>query len=163
MRGWIDEKKVFEVGCGEGPVVLKIDVYLCIVPADMRRSFDGLMRMATEHIERDPLRGGLYVFINKRRDRAKLMYWDGDGLAIWYKRLEEGVFHLPMVEDDVTSVVLSGTDMTLLLRRLYGPRAERIDPDQMSLFELANTAAARRSRARDNVEYQKGFFTHFSG
>ena len=97
---------------------LPVDVYLCIVPADMRRSFDGLMRMATEHIARDPLRGGLYVFINKRRDRAKLLYWDGDGLAIWYKRLEEGVFHLPMVEDDVTSVVLSGTDMTLLLQGL---------------------------------------------
>jgi transposase len=97
---------------------LPVDTYLCVVPADMRRSFDGLVRMATDHIARDPLRGGLYVFINRRRDRAKLLYWDGDGLAIWYKRLEEGTFSLPMVEDDVTGVTLSGTDLTLLLQGL---------------------------------------------
>ncbi len=95
---------------------LPVDAYLCIVPADMRRSFDGLMRMATEHIARDPLQSGLYVFVNKRRDRAKLLYWDGDGLAIWYKRLEEGTFHLPMVEDDVTGIAISGTDLALLLQ-----------------------------------------------
>jgi transposase len=97
---------------------LPVDTYLCVVPTDMRRSFDGLVRMATEHIARDPLRGGLYVFINRRRDRAKLLYWDGDGLAIWYKRLEEGTFSLPMVEDDVTGVTLSGSDLTLLLQGL---------------------------------------------
>lgn len=97
---------------------LPVDTYLCVVPADMRRSFDGLMRMAAEHIARDPMRGGLYVFVNKRRDRAKLLYWDGDGLAIWYKRLEEGTFHLPTVADDVTGVALSGCDLTLLLQGL---------------------------------------------
>ena len=97
---------------------LPVDTYLCVVPADMRRSFDGLMRMATDHIARDPLRGGLYVFVNKRRDRAKLLYWDGDGLAIWYKRLEQGTFQLPLVEDDVTGVTLSGCDLTLLLQGL---------------------------------------------
>ena len=97
---------------------LPVDTYLCVVPTDMRRSFDGLVRMASEHIACDPLRGGLYVFINKRRDRAKLLYWDGDGLAIWYKRLEEGTFQLPLVDEDVTGVTLSGSDLTLLLQGL---------------------------------------------
>ena len=68
---------------------LPLDVYLCVPAADMRRSFDGLIRMAEEHLGRDPLRGGLYVFLNKRRDRVKLLYFDADGLAIWYKKHEE--------------------------------------------------------------------------
>ena len=72
----------------------EVDIYFCVVPADMRRSFDGLIRMAEEHLARDPLRGGLYVFINKRRDRVKLLYFDGDGPAIWYKRLEVGSFQV---------------------------------------------------------------------
>ncbi len=68
---------------------LPLDVYLCVPSADMRRSFDGLIRMAEEHLGRDPLRGGLYVFLNKRRDRVKLLYFDTDGPAIWYKKHEE--------------------------------------------------------------------------
>jgi len=97
-------------------LTLPVEIYLCVAPADMRRSFDGLLRMAEEHLRRDPLRGGLYVFINRRRDRAKLLYFDGDGLAIWYKRLEVGTFQLPVVDENTQGVVLSATDLTLLLR-----------------------------------------------
>jgi transposase len=67
---------------------LPVQVYLCVLPTDMRRGFDGLMRMAEEHLQRNVLDGGLFVFINRRRDRIKLLYWDSDGLAIWYKKLE---------------------------------------------------------------------------
>ncbi len=49
-------------------------------------------------MSRDPLKGGLYVFLNRRRDRVKLLWWDGDGLAIWYKRLESGTFERPQVD-----------------------------------------------------------------
>jgi transposase len=97
-------------------LALPVDIFLCLVPADMRRSFDGLLRMVDEHLRRDALSGGLYVFINRRRDRTKLLYWDGDGLAIWYKRIEIGTFQLPLVEGDEQSVSLSGTELTLLLR-----------------------------------------------
>jgi transposase len=51
----------------------------------MRRGFDRLLRMAEEHLARDVLAGGLYVFVNRRSDRLKLLYWDNDGLAIWHK------------------------------------------------------------------------------
>ena len=97
-------------------LALPVDIYLCIRPTDMRKSFDGLWALAVDHLGRDPLRGGLFVFINKRRDRMKLLYWDIDGIAVWAKRLERGTFELPQGDADAASVVLSATELTLLLR-----------------------------------------------
>ena len=70
-------------------------VFLCTLPTDMRKSFDGLVGLVQEYLDQDPLSGDLFVFRSKRGDRVKLLYWDSDGLAIWYKRLEEGTFTLP--------------------------------------------------------------------
>ncbi len=74
-------------------LALPVEIYFCTQPTDMRRGFDGLLRMAEEHLSRDVLRGGLYVFVNRRRDRLKLLYWDNDGLAIWHKKLEQHYPH----------------------------------------------------------------------
>ena len=93
-----------------------VSIFLYTQPADMRKSFDGLWALTVEHLGRDPLRGGLFVFINKRRDRMKLLYWDIDGIAVWAKRLERGTFQMPQVDAEATSVVLSATELTLLLR-----------------------------------------------
>ena len=72
-----------------------VRVYIAKEPADMRKSFDGLSALVAGVLELDPLSGHLFVFINKRRDRIKILYWDRDGFCIWYKRLERGVFELP--------------------------------------------------------------------
>ena len=97
-------------------LALPVDIYLCAAPTDMRKAFDGLFALVVEHLGRDPLAGGLFVFLNRRRDRMKLLYWDGDGIAIWAKRLEAGTFQMPKVDAQSRSVALSATELTLLLR-----------------------------------------------
>jgi transposase len=70
-------------------------VFLCMLPTDMRKSFDSLVGLVEQQLGQDPLAGDLFVFRSRRGDRVKLLYWDNDGLAIWYKRLEEGTFSFP--------------------------------------------------------------------
>ena len=70
-------------------------IYLYHGPCDMRKSFDGLCGLIRSELGADPLCGSLFVFCNRRRTMVKVLYWDLDGLAIWYKRLEKGSFRLP--------------------------------------------------------------------
>ena len=72
-----------------------VKIYLCSEPADMRRSFDGLAMMVKTIIGQNPLSGHIFIFGNRKGDRLKLLYWDRDGFAIWYKRLEKGLFSFP--------------------------------------------------------------------
>jgi transposase len=73
-------------------------VFVCTLPTDMRKSFDSLAALVQTHLSQDALSGDLFVFRSRRGDRIKLLYWDQDGLAIWYKRLEEGSFPLPAAD-----------------------------------------------------------------
>jgi transposase len=97
-------------------LALPVDIYLCVQPTDMRKSFNGLWALAVEHLGQDPLSGGLFVFVNRRRDLMKLLYWDTDGIALWCKRLERGTFQMPRVDANSRSASLSATELTLLLR-----------------------------------------------
>ena len=90
-----------------------VRVFVCLQPTDMRRSFDGLAMLTEQVIRQNPFSGHLFVFCNRRRDRVKLLYWDRDGYAIWYKRLEKGVFRFP--DDDTASVEIESGDLWLLL------------------------------------------------
>jgi transposase len=91
-------------------------IWLCTRPADMRRSFDGLAEMVRQQLGRDPLSGQLFVFRNQRGDRVKLLYWDEDGFAIWYKRLEEGCFPFPAAPPaGGVAVTLRAADLLMLL------------------------------------------------
>lgn len=93
---------------------LPVRIFLCTQPADMRRSFDGLAQMVREFLRADPLSGHLFVFRSKRGDKVKLLYWDTDGLAIWYKRLEEGTFRFPTSATG-HGVEIRATDLAMLL------------------------------------------------
>ena len=101
-----------------------IRVYLCTVPCDMRRSFDGLSMMAEHIIQCNPFLGHLLVFCNRRSDRLKILYWDRDGWAIWYKRLEAGTFEFPFAATGrkeiaawELAVLLEGIDLSQGKRR----------------------------------------------
>jgi transposase len=72
-------------------------IYLYLRPCDMRKSFDGLCGLIRSELGADPLSGSLFVFCNRRCNMVKLLYWDRDGFALWYKRLERGSFRLPAV------------------------------------------------------------------
>jgi transposase len=98
-----------------------VRVFLCTRPTDMRKGFDGLQGMVREFLGQDPLSGHLFLFLNRRRDRIKLLWWDRDGLVIWYKRLEAGTFQqldpsIPAARSSgEAGIELSTTDLALLL------------------------------------------------
>ena len=89
-------------------------IWVCSKPADMRRSFDGLAALVREWLGGDPLSGQMFVFRNKSADRVKLLVWEEDGFAIWYKRLEEGTFQFP-ASSDGAAVQMRAADLLLLL------------------------------------------------
>jgi len=90
-------------------------VWLCVQAADMRCSFDRLAELAGAVTGEDPLSGHLFLFRARSGDRIKILYWDQDGYALWYKRLEEGTFKLPRVEASQRSVELRASELAMLL------------------------------------------------
>jgi transposase len=102
----------------------ELRVFLCTIPTSMSFSFDRLMGMAERIFNQDPLSGHLFLFVNRYRDRMKILFWDRDGFCIWYKRLEKGFFEVPAsdqvgVELDYQQLsrLLSGLDLRSGRRR----------------------------------------------
>ena len=96
-----------------------VRVFVYTAPTDMRRSFDRLACTAREVLHQDPLSGHLFVFVNRTGDRMKVLFWDRSGYVLFYKRLEQGVFHLPAeasecLEIDVPrlTLILEGLDLS---------------------------------------------------
>ena len=100
---------------GELDQGLRVRVFLCTSPTDMRKGFDTLATVVREGLGYDPLSGHLFLFVGRRRDRLKLLYWDRDGYALWYKRLEKGTFRLPVAKPDTASVELKASELAMLL------------------------------------------------
>jgi transposase len=92
-----------------------VQVFLAVEPVDLRKGFDGLRAAVESVFDRDVLDGHLFLFLNRRRDRVKLLWWDRDGLAIFYKRLERGTYELPRHEAGTRQVTLDATGLALLL------------------------------------------------
>jgi transposase len=90
-------------------------IYLYAQPTDMRKSFDGLHAIVQSEFRRDIRLGDVFLFLNRRLDRIKLIHWDRDGLAIWMKRLERGTFQRPRRSLHGEQVEMDATDLTLLL------------------------------------------------
>ena len=90
-------------------------VYLCTTAVDLRKSFDGLCGLVESVFEKNVLDGHLFLFVNKRRDRIKALWWDKDGLVIWYKRLERGTYETPRSGGDAQQLELDSTELAMLL------------------------------------------------
>ena len=92
-----------------------VPIYLHAKPIDMRKSFDGLFGIVKNEFQIDVRDGGLFLFINLRRNRIKIMYWDTDGIAIWMKRLESGSLQHPQPTDNAKHLVIDASELNLLL------------------------------------------------
>ena len=90
-------------------------IWLATAPADMRWSFDRLAELARLVTEQDPTSGHLFLFRSRGGDRLKALCWDKDGYALWYKRLEVGVFKWPRAAGDAKSVELRASELAMLL------------------------------------------------
>jgi transposase len=95
-----------------------VRAYVCTQPVDMRKSFDGLSAAVSALLCEDPLSGHLFVFINRRRDIVKVLFWDRSGYCVFAKRLEAGTFRLPKPDDPNATgnrLAMTVPDLTLLL------------------------------------------------
>ena len=83
---------------------------------DMRKGFDSLSGLVSQHMQLNVLSGSIFIFINKKRNQVKLLLWEGDGLSLYYKRLERGAYELPAVSHESSSVSLSAQQLHLILQ-----------------------------------------------
>ena len=119
----------------------QIRVFLYRQSTDMRKSFNGLVAIIESELKQDPLSGSLFVFVNRRRDRIKILYWGQTGFCIWYQQLQKGTYQLPVHESldeqdtlEVTrsqlSLILDGIDLTSARQRArFQLEREVLNPD----------------------------------
>jgi transposase len=120
-----------------------VRVFLHAQPTDLRKGFDALCGLVTTAFAQDPTSGHLFLFVNRRRDRLKILYWDRDGLAIWYKRLESpGTFQLPAVARDAVSIEMTATQLSLILSGIDLRSAQQRRRYQRPTVEAQNSSAA---------------------
>ena len=88
-------------------------IFVCTEPQDMRRLFDGLSLAAQEHLGEDPRSGALFVFVNKRKNRVKVLWFERNGYCLLYKRLHRARFQLPptrVIDAKLLAVILRGVE-----------------------------------------------------
>jgi len=91
-------------------------IWVCLQPQDGRKGIDSLAAVVNTHLGRDPLGGDLYVFRNRRGDRLKILAWQGDGFALYLRRLEGGTFDFPSVPSgDTADLSFTATELAMIL------------------------------------------------
>lgn len=100
------------------------DIFLFSQPTDMRKSFCGLAGLVRDALQREPNDGSLFLFINRNKDKLKALYWDRDGLALWYKRLESGTFER-ITDQGKPTVQIDAAELAMLLGGISIENAKR--------------------------------------
>jgi transposase len=90
-------------------------IYCCCQPVDFRKGFDGLRGLVESVFEMNVLDGHLFLFVNRRGDRIKALWWEPGGLILWYKRLEQGSFERPRAAAGQTHVTIDATQLAMLI------------------------------------------------
>ncbi len=94
-----------------------VRVFLYRHATDLRKSFNGLVTLTESRIKHDPLSGSLFVFVNRRQDRIKILYWGQAGYCIWYQQLQRGTYQLPKRGelDDREAIEMTQAQLSLIL------------------------------------------------
>lgn len=122
----------------------RVPVFAYCRPADMRKGFEGLSALVRRDLGRDPIDGALYLFTNRRRRRARVLYFDGTGLCVLSKRLEKGLFaKLWRSETDKQALSLTRTELELFLQG-----SQLVGRVQLCPAPLAPSDLRPRARAR---------------
>jgi transposase len=103
-------------------------------PTDMRKSFDGLSGIIQNTLGSNPCNSDVFIFINKRRDKIKLLHWQGISFTLYYKRLEKGTFEIPRYDSSVGSLTLSYAQMVMIVDGLSIKNIQRRKQYQASLI-----------------------------
>ena len=90
-------------------------IYFCSQPVDLRRGFDGLSGMVAAVFAMNVLDGHLFLFVNRKRDRIKALWWEPGGLVLWYKRFEQGTFEMPRVSAGQAHATIDATQLAMLI------------------------------------------------
>ena len=122
MRGLPSLRALDEEAAG-GP---RVRIWLAREAQDMRCGFDRLAERVRTVIGQDPLSGHWFVFHSRRGDRLKILTWDRDGFALWYKRLEQGVFKLPRAEGEAQAVEVRASELAMILDGIDVSRLKRV-------------------------------------
>jgi len=123
----------------------QIRVFLYRLPTDMRKSFHGLIALTESALKQDPLSGSLFVFVNRRRDRIKILYWGQTGFCIWYQQLQKGTYQLPAEDalEELETIEVTRSQLSLILDGIDLPSAR-----QRMRFQLPKELRDREEPAR---------------
>ena len=95
-----------------------LQYYLCCKPVDMRNGFDGLAGIVRNILKQDPVSGSVFIFINRTGTHIKLLFWDGDGFALFYKRLERGRYSIGDQDKIPPSRLITREELMMILEGL---------------------------------------------
>lgn len=101
--------------------------YMYTIPVDMRNGFDGLSGIIRMKIGKDPTDESVYIFINKRRDKMKMLVWEYGGYMIYYKRLERGTFEIPKTESQNHKIEMTFERLIMLIKGMKIIRKKRYE------------------------------------
>lgn len=111
-----------------------VKIYFATALVDMRKGIDGLRSVVEQALIKDPLSGHLFVFVGKSRDKVKILFWDRSGFVLYLKRLEQGRFQLPIIDETRTHVQMEPAQLSMLLGSI-DLNAKRLRPWTPSIGE----------------------------